>query len=80
MIDVKKAMAAFAIGAAVIASAMPASARTYLRNADEAAVGPARAAAIRECAAVAAKYPQTTWGVTQGEQFGACMAQHGQMK
>jgi len=80
MIDVKKMMAAFVLGFAVCAAATPASARVHTRDTEESGISPARAAAIRECSAYAAKYAQPTWGVTQGEEFGACMAEHGQIK
>jgi hypothetical protein len=38
----------------------------------------ARAAALRECSARAAPYIQRDWGVTEGQIFRACMAEHHQ--
>jgi hypothetical protein len=40
----------------------------------------ARAAAIRQCSAVAAKYTEYTWGDMEIQQYRACMAEHGQVE
>lgn len=80
MIDLKKAATALVFGLAVCAAAAPASARSYVRSGDTYGISASRAAALHDCSAVAGKFAQQTWGVIQGEQFGACMAEHGQMK
>jgi hypothetical protein len=38
----------------------------------------ARAAAIHECSARAARYNEYTWGDLEFQQYRACMAEHGQ--
>lgn len=39
---------------------------------------PAREKALRDCSAMANKFVQKDWGVTQGTAMGSCMMQHGQ--
>jgi len=41
-------------------------------------ISEARAEAIRECNAIARKYPQYLWGNMEIYQYRACMAQRGQ--
>jgi hypothetical protein len=41
-------------------------------------ISAARAAAIRECSALAVRYSQHDWGNTEIYQYRACMARHGQ--
>jgi hypothetical protein len=64
-------------------------ARTYnLVRLDRPWVGPhgeimisaARAAALRECNAIAAQYPDYEWGNMEIYQYRACMAEHGQVE
>jgi len=47
-------------------------------NADKAAAGAARAAAIHGCSAVAARYTEYTWGNMEIDQYRACMSVRGQ--
>jgi hypothetical protein len=42
-------------------------------------VSAARAAAIHQCSAVAARYTEYTWGVQEIQLYRACMAEHGQV-
>jgi len=39
-----------------------------------------RAAALRECSAIAAQYPQYEWGNMEIFQYRACMARHGEVE
>jgi len=82
----RKLAAAVAL-ATVIAS--PAFARPYgPAHLDRPWVGPhggleisaARAAALRECSAIAAQYPEYEWGNMEIFQYRACMAEHGQVE
>jgi hypothetical protein len=57
MIAVKRHLAAFFLGLAVVAAASP----SFAQRAEE-HVSAARAQALRECNAVASNYPQYTWG------------------
>jgi hypothetical protein len=43
-------------------------------------ISSARAAALRECSAVAAQYPEYEWGNMEIQQYRACMAEHGQVE
>jgi hypothetical protein len=43
-------------------------------------VAKARAAAIRQCSAVAARYPEYLWGDEEIQQYRACMAVHAQVE
>jgi hypothetical protein len=43
-------------------------------------ISAARAAAIRECSAIAAQYPEYEWGNMEIQQYRACMAVHGQVE
>jgi hypothetical protein len=43
-------------------------------------ISPARAAALRECSAIAAQYPEYEWGNMEIFQYRACMAEHGQVE
>ena len=43
-------------------------------------VSAARAAALRECSAVAAQYPEYEWGNMEIYQYRACMAEHGEVE
>jgi hypothetical protein len=43
-------------------------------------ISAARAAALRECSAVAAQYPEYEWGNMEIFQYRACMAEHGQVE
>jgi hypothetical protein len=82
----KKVAAAVAL-ATLIAS--PAFAQPYnAHRLDRPWVGPngrieisaARAAALRECSAIAARYPEYTWGNMEIFQYRPCMAEHGQVE
>ena len=73
--------------AALVAS--PAFAQQHNRyRLDRPTVGPngeihisaARAAAVRECSAIAAQYPEYEWGNMEIYQYRACMAEHGQVE
>jgi hypothetical protein len=39
-----------------------------------------RAAALRKCSAIAARYPESTWGDMEIDQYRAYMAEHGQVE
>ena len=69
-------LAALAFGLAVAAVASPSVAQRNSNYENE--VGPARAAALRECNGQAQKYVDYNWGVQQDEIYSACMAKHGQ--
>jgi hypothetical protein len=43
-------------------------------------ISAARAAALRKCSAIAARYPESTWGDMEIDQYRACMAEHGQVE
>jgi hypothetical protein len=43
-------------------------------------ISPARAAALRECSAIAAQYPEYEWGNMEIQQYRACMTEHGQVE
>jgi len=43
-------------------------------------ISAARAAALRECSAVAAQWPEYVWGNMEIFQYRACMAVHGQVE
>jgi hypothetical protein len=75
MARVKQHLASLALGLAVAAAATPSFAQ---RSEDQNQMSGSRAQAIRECSVLAQRYPQSTWGDTQGDQYRACMAQHGQ--
>jgi hypothetical protein len=82
-----KMLAAAVVLAALVAS--PAFAQPYTPHGlDLPWVGPhgeieisgARAAALRECSAIAAQYSEYVWGNMEIHQFRACMAEHGQVE
>ena len=69
--------------------ALPASAQSYgPYRLDRPWVGPngqimisaARAAALRECSALAAQYPEYEWGDMEIYQYRGCMNRHGQVE
>jgi hypothetical protein len=43
-------------------------------------ISAARAAALRECSAIAAQYPEYEWGNMEIQQYRACMAERGQVE
>ena len=43
-------------------------------------ISAARAAALRECSAIAAQYPEYEWGNMEIQQYRACMARHDQVE
>jgi hypothetical protein len=43
-------------------------------------ISAARAAALRECSAIAAQYPEYEWGNMEIFQYRACMTEHGQVE
>ena len=43
-------------------------------------ISAARAAALRECSAIAAQYPEYDWGNMEIYQYRACMVGHGQVE
>jgi hypothetical protein len=69
-------VAALVLAAAVSVLATP----TFAQRSQGGAAGmsAARAQAIRECTARAAKYVEHTWGDTEIYIYRACMAEHGQ--
>jgi hypothetical protein len=75
MIAVKRHLAAFFLGLAVVAAASP----SFAQRAED-HMSAARAQALRECNAVASHYPQYTWGDTEITEYRDCMAQHGQQE
>jgi hypothetical protein len=72
---VKRYLAVFFLELAVVAAASPSFAQ---RAQDH--MSAARAQALRECSAVASRYPQYTWGDTEITEYRDCMAQHGQQE
>jgi len=75
MKTVNKPLAALVLGAfAAAALAAP----SFAQIAE--GMSGARAQALRDCNAEAAKYKQYTWGVTQTNTYRACMAKQGQQE
>lgn len=70
MITSAKYTAAIAVAVALIGS--PSFAGSHMSK--------ARAAALRECNAKAAKYSMNTWQTTQLHVYRTCMFAHGQME
>jgi hypothetical protein len=69
-INWKRNIGAMLVGVAVLGS-VPAA---------NAAVGPARAAALRQCSLQAERYPETTYSSLEFELYRACMADRGQVE
>ena len=82
----KKLVAAATLALLVAAPALADSYRPY--GLDRPWVGPhgeirisaARAAALRQCSALLAQYPEYEWGSMGRHQYAACMAGHGQVE
>ena len=94
MVTFQKTLLALALGLSVAAAVTPAYAKVsfaaavapaYARGRARARyngggypITAARAAALRECSAREAQYPEYLWGVTEIQVYRACMAEHGQ--
>lgn len=76
MTTISNRLAALAFGLAVAAAASPSLAQRNDYNDNH--VSAARAAALRECTNLEQKYSEYTWGVTEIQQYRACMAARGQ--
>jgi len=55
-------------------------ARPWVGTQGQIEISAARAAALRECSAIAAQYPEYEWGNMEIYQYRACMAEHGQIE
>jgi hypothetical protein len=73
MVSHKNGLAALALGHVVMASASPGFAQERTDH-----ISAARAAALRECNALASKHNEYTWGDTEIDEDRACMARHHQ--
>jgi hypothetical protein len=74
MINLRKGLAALAVGLAVSALASP----SYAQGGRE--ISRQRAQAIHECSLRAARYPQYLWGNQEIYTYRACMTEHGQQE
>jgi hypothetical protein len=73
MINLRKGLAALAVGLAVTAMASPSYAQEgHFQISRE------RAQALHECSLRAARYPQYLWGNQEIYTYRACMTEHGQ--
>lgn len=71
----KHYLSAVVAGAFALAAFSPAQAQTASQSAS---MSNGRAAAIHECAALAGRYAETTYGNTEFYLYRSCMARHGQ--
>ena len=75
MINLRKGLAALAVGLAVSALASP----SYAQDGGV-RISQQRAQAIHACNLRAARYPQYLWGNQEIYTYRACMAEHGQQE
>jgi hypothetical protein len=76
MINLRKGLAALAVGLAVSALASP----SYAQEGGGFRISQQRAQAIHACNLRAARYPQYLWGNQEIYTYRACMAEHGQQE
>jgi hypothetical protein len=68
------------LGLATIIAAVCLTAVPITGEAADGQISAARAAALRVCSRLAARYPQHEWGNTEIHLYRTCMARHGQQE
>jgi hypothetical protein len=79
--QIHKAVVALALGLAVTAGVSPALAKGHAEagyNGGGYPITEARAAALRVCSGGESRFVEYNWGVSEIDNYRACMAEHGQ--